>query len=224
MQYNFEYTNLSQQRLLGLEVLARWSVLDCLTLNGTYSFVDVSKNKGIQVNTTSPHAATASMDYKYMKKNYRLNAVFSASYMGGKKFDVQDRVFVKEENKSYDAYFRCDLPQYVLCNLSVSQTFGIKVKLTLGMDNLFNYVPKTLGSGITMFNVPATAGARGWVQVEFMLDDVINSLKKEMKHTGLFKTLCFCAGCLLLSACVDYSDIQPFDGKTLPRKSGYTTG
>ena len=45
MQYNFEYTNLSQQRLLGLEVLARWSVLDCLTLNGTYSFVDVSKNK-----------------------------------------------------------------------------------------------------------------------------------------------------------------------------------
>lgn len=179
MQYNFEYTNLSQQRLLGLEVLARWSVLDCLTLNGTYSFVDVSKNKGIQVNTTSPHAATASMDYKYMKKNYRLNAVFSASYMGGKKFDVQDRVFVKEENKSYDAYFRCDLPQYVHCNLSVSQTFGNKVKLTLGMDNLFNYVPKTLGSGITMFNVPATAGARGWVQVEFMLDDVINSLKKK---------------------------------------------
>lgn len=179
MQYNFEYTNLSQQRLLGLEVLARWSVLDCLTLNGTYSFVDVSKNKGIQVNTTSPHAATASMDYKYMKKNYRLNAVFSASYMEGKKFDVQDRVFVKEENKSYDAYFRCDLPQYVLCNLSVSQTFWNKVKLTLGMDNLFNYVPKTLGSGITMFNVPATAGARGWVQVEFMLDDVINSLKKK---------------------------------------------
>lgn len=179
MQYNFEYTNLSQQRLLGLEVLARWSVLDCLTLNGTYSFVDVSKNKGIQVNTTSPHAATASMNYKYMKKNYRLNAVFSASYMGGKKFDVQDRVFVKEENKSYDAYFRCDLPQYVLCNLSVSQTFCNKVKLTLGMDNLFNYVPKTLGSGITMFNVPATAGARGWVQVEFMLDDVINSLKKK---------------------------------------------
>lgn len=179
MQYNFEYTNLSQQRLLGLEVLARWSVLDCLTLNGTYSFVDVSKNKGIQVNTTSPHAATASMNYKYMKKNYRLNAVFSASYMGGKKFDVQDRVFVKEENKSYDAYFRCDLPQYVLCNLSVSQTFCNKVKLTLGMDNLFNYVPKTLGSGITMFDVPATAGARGWVQVEFMLDDVINSLKKK---------------------------------------------
>ena len=96
MQYNFEYTNLSQQRLLGLEVLARWSVLDCLTLNGTYSFVDVSKNKGIQVNTTSPHAATASMDYKYMKKNYRLNAVFSASYMGGKKeWTISSTMYLK---------------------------------------------------------------------------------------------------------------------------------
>ena len=43
-------------------------------------------------------------------------------------------------------------------HLSVSQTFYNKVKLTLGVDNIFNYVPKTLGSGITMFNVPATPG------------------------------------------------------------------
>ena len=70
-----------------------------MTLNGTYSYVNVSKNEGIQVNTTSPHAATASLDYKYARKNYRLNAVFSASYMGSKKFDVQDRVFVEEDKR-----------------------------------------------------------------------------------------------------------------------------
>lgn len=179
MQYNFEYENLSKQRLLGVEMIAKWRMFDFLTLNGTYSYVDVSKNEGVQVNTTSPHAATASLDYRYNRKNYRLGVVFSASYMGRKEFDVQDRVFVEEDNKSYDAYFRCDLPQYVLCNLSVSQTFWNKVKLTLGVDNMFNYVPKTLGSGITMFNVPATPGARGWVQLEFMLDNVINSLKKK---------------------------------------------
>lgn len=184
MQYNFEYTNLSRQRLLGVEALLRWHLLDCLTLNGTYSYVNVSKNGGIQVNSTSPHAATASVDYKYTKKNYRLNAILSASYMGRKKFDVQDRVSYEDETgklQNRDAYFTCDLPQYVLCNLAVSQTFWNKVKLTLGVDNIFNYVPKTLGSGITMFNVPATPGARGWVQVEFLLDDVINSLKKKKK-------------------------------------------
>ena len=179
MQYNFEYTNLSKQRLLGLEALGRWRMFDFLTLNATYSFVNVSKLKGVQVNTTSPHAATASLDYKYNRKNYRLGAIFSASFMGNKKFDIQDRVWIEEENTSKDAYFRCDLPAYVLCNLSVSQTFYNKVKVTLGVDNLLNYKPKTLGSGVTMFNVPATPGARGHVQIEFMIDDVINALKKK---------------------------------------------
>ncbi|MDK7751116.1 TonB-dependent receptor, partial [Brevibacterium sp. UMB10442] len=115
MQYNFEYTNLSSQRLYGIEAILKWHFLDHFTLNGTYSYVNVSKQDGIQVNTTSPHAATASIDYVYNKPNYRLKTIFSASLMGEKNFDVQDRVWVEEHHKSYDAYFRCTLPTYVLC-------------------------------------------------------------------------------------------------------------
>lgn len=45
-----------------------------------------------------------------------------------------------------------------------------------------------------------------------------------MKHIGLFKTIVFLLlGCFTVSSCVEY-DALPFDGKTLPRKSGYTTG
>ncbi len=179
MQYNFEYKNLASQRLAGVEALLRWHLWDCVTLNATYSYVDVSKQDGVQVNTTSPHAATGSLDYKLNRKNYRLNAVFSASYMGSKTFDVQDRLTLDGDNQSHEAYFRCDLPSYVLCNLSVSQTFYNKVKLTLGVDNMFNYVPKTLGSGITMFNVPATPGARFWVQMEFKIDNLVKALKRK---------------------------------------------
>lgn len=179
MQYNFEYTNLSSQRMLGVEAILKWHVCDYLTLNGTYSYVNVSKQDGIQVNTTSPHAATGSLDYTLNKRNYRLKTIFSASLMGEKNFDVQDRVWVEEHKKSYDAYFRCTLPTYVLCNLSVVQTFHNKVKLAVGVDNLFNYVPHTLGSGITMFNVPATAGAKGYVQVEFLVDDIVKLLKRK---------------------------------------------
>ena len=177
MQYNFEYTNLAKQNLIGLETIMRWHFLNHFTMNATYSYVNVSKTDGIQVNTTSPHAATASLDYKYTKKNYRLGATFSASYMGEKKFDVQDRLSVNGE--SHDAYFRCQLPQYVLCNLSVIQTFYNKVKVTVGVDNIFNYVPKTLGSGITMFNVPATAGAKAHVQVEVLVDELIKAFRKK---------------------------------------------
>lgn len=177
MQYNFEYINLKSQRMLGIEAIMKWRLTDNFMLNATYSYVNVSKQNGIQVNTTSPHAATASIDYTLNRPNYRLKSIFSTSIMGEKKFDVQDRVWVKEHNKSYDAYFRCILPTYVLCNLSVVQTFYNKVKLTIGVDNIFNYVPHTLGSGVTMFNVPATCGARGYVQVEFLVEDILKSLK-----------------------------------------------
>ena len=177
MQYNFEYKNLNKQRMLGVEAIMKWRLTDNFMLNATYSYVNVSKQKGIQVNTTSPHAATASIDYTLNRPNYRLKSIFSTSIMGEKKFDVQDRVWVKEHNKSYDAYFRCTLPTYVLCNLSVVQTFYNKVKLTMGVDNIFNYVPRTLGSGITLFNVPATCGARGYLQVEFLVEDILKSLK-----------------------------------------------
>ena len=177
MQYNFEYINLKSQRMLGVEAIMKWRLTDNFMLNATYSYVNVSKQNGIQVNTTSPHAATASIDYTLNRPNYRLKSIFSTSIMGEKKFDVQDRVWVKEHNKSYDAYFRCTLPTYVLCNLSVVQTFYNKVKLTMGVDNIFNYVPRTLGSGITLFNVPATSGARGYLQVEFLVEDILKSLK-----------------------------------------------
>ena len=177
MQYNFEYINLKSQRMLGVEAIMKWRLTDNFMLNATYSYVNVSKQNGIQVNTTSPHAATASLDYTLNRPNYRLKSIFSTSIMGKKKFDVQDRVWVKEHNKSYDAYFRCILPTYVLCNLAVVQTFYNKVKLTVGVDNIFNYVPHTLGSGVTMFNVPATCGARGYVQVEFLVEDILKSLK-----------------------------------------------
>lgn len=177
MQYNFEYINLKSQRMLGVEAIMKWRLTDNFMLNATYSYVNVSKQNGIQVNTTSPHAATASIDYTLNRPNYRLKSIFSTSIMGKKQFDVQDRVWVKEHNKSYDAYFRCILPTYVLCNLAVVQTFYNKVKLTVGVDNIFNYVPHTLGSGVTMFNVPATCGARGYVQVEFLVEDILKSLK-----------------------------------------------
>lgn len=178
MQYNFEYTNLNNQRLLGVETILKWHINDQFTLNGTYSYVNVSKLKGIQVNTSSPHAATASLDYLLNKKNYQLKTILSASLMGEKNFDVQDRVWVQELNKNHDAYFRCTLPTYVLCNLSFVQTLYNKVKITIGVDNLFNYVPKTLGSGVTLFNVPATCGARGYLQVEMLIDDIVKSIKR----------------------------------------------
>jgi hypothetical protein len=37
------------------------------------------------------------------------------------------------------------------------------------VNNLLNYKPETLGSGLTAFNIPATAGVRGYVQMEITI-------------------------------------------------------
>ena len=99
------------------------------------------------------------------------------SMMGKKTFDVQDRLTVKEEIPligggtrvrpvSKEAYFRCELPAYALFNFNVQQRFLKHYKLNIGVNNIFNYIPSTLGSGVTMFNIPATPGRRWFVQVE----------------------------------------------------------
>lgn len=171
LQYNFEYTNLPSQHILGLELLGRWEPTDSWTLNASYSFVDVSRTNGLRLNTTSPHAATAGIRYTYIGgKNYRLSASLNASVMGSKTYDVQDRILPPGEKHFRDAYFRIHLPAYAICDLSVMQVLYDAVKVTLGVDNLFNYVPETIGSGLTAFNVPATPGARFYVQFETSID------------------------------------------------------
>ena len=179
MQYNFEYMNLSEQKLIGVESIGKWKILSNLTLNATYSFVHISKLDGVQVSATSPHAATANLDYRLKKKSYALGATLSASFMGRKRFDIQDRLTV--DGVSREAYFRTDLPAYALCNVSLSQTFFNLLRLSVGVDNVFDYVPETLGSGVTMFNVPATPGARGHVQVEILVDEILRASKNRKK-------------------------------------------
>lgn len=181
MQYNFEYVNLDSQRLLGVESIFRWRLPGGFSLGGTYSFVNVSKLDGVQVNTTSPHAATASLDYKLSRPSYRLAATLSVSAMGGKRFDIQDRLAVG--GASREAYFRTDLPPYALCNVSVSQTLWGKVRVAMGVDNVFDYVPKTLGAGVTMFNIPATPGARAHVQVEILFDEIVKGLARRSRFS-----------------------------------------
>lgn len=175
-QYNFEYTNLTSQRLLGFDLLTRWKILPALMLNASYSYVDVSKTNGLQVNTTSPHAATAGLEYKWYRDDYDVSANLTMSMMGKKTFDVQDRITIQERERSgggtrirpvsKEAYFRCELPAYALFNFNVQQHFLGHYKLNIGVNNVFNYVPSTLGSGVTMFNIPATAGRRWFAQVE----------------------------------------------------------
>lgn len=169
MQYNFEYTNLRNQRLLGAEAMLRWKATPELCLNVTYSYVNVSKTEGLQLNSTSPHSVTGSLEWRRRWEGRRLplglTATLSGALTGTKRFDVQDRLTVSGASGSRVAYFRCRLPAYCLGNFNAQVSLGRHVGVGVGVENFANYRPRTLGSGVTLFNVPATPGARFHAQI-----------------------------------------------------------
>lgn len=169
MQYNFEYANLRRQQIYGLEAHVMWRPLSELTVNGTYSYVRVSKTDGLQFNSSSPHSATASVEWGRAWGPVGLRVALGGSLTGAKRFDVQDRLTVPQGEGSRVAYFRCRLPAYALGNVNATAQLGPLVSVAAGVENFTNYRPRTLGSGVTMFNVPATPGARVHCQVQFRL-------------------------------------------------------
>lgn len=178
LQYNFEYENLHKQVLAGVDVLGKWNISDHFTFNASYSYVHISKTDGLQFSSTSPHAATGSLEYRYKKKKYGLTAVLSTQISGQKQFDVQDRMHIELKDNTFyssETFYRVTLPAYAMFNLSTTHSFNNRFKLTVGCDNIFNYQPETIGSGITVFSIAATPGARGYVQFEVSFD------KKEKK-------------------------------------------
>ncbi|WP_353099678.1 TonB-dependent receptor [Myroides odoratus] len=164
-QYNFEYQNLNTSNLRGFDVLGKLKINTNFNVNWSYSYVQVSKTKGVQLNTASPHNANIQIEYNFSRLNYDLRAGINTNIIGAKKFNVQDKLMI--DGKAQDAYFEVDLPTYSMTNLVVNQTFYKHYKLTLGVDNIFNYKPSLLGAGVAMFNIPATPGRRWFVQVEY---------------------------------------------------------
>lgn len=164
-QYNFEYQNLNKSNIKGFDILGKGKINNNLALNWSYSFVHVSKTNGVQLNTASPHNANVQLEYSLTRQNYDLKITTNTNLIGAKKFNVQDKLMI--DGKAQDAYFEVDLPTYSMTNLVVNQTFYKHYKLTLGMDNIFNYKPSLLGAGVSMFNIPATPGRRVFLQVEY---------------------------------------------------------
>ncbi len=164
-QYNFEYQNLNKSNIRGFDVLGKGKINNSFGINWSYSYVNVSKTNGVQLNTASPHNANIQLEYSFKRQNYNLKASLSTNLIGAKKFNVQDKLMIN--SKPTDAYFEVDLPTYSMTNLVVNQTFYNHYKLTLGADNIFNYKPSLLGAAVSMFNIPATPGRRVFVQFEY---------------------------------------------------------
>lgn len=160
------YCNLDRYSVYGAEfgAQARWS--SGISARLTYAFTreELPANKdGQQTNNqyipARPHSLNANVGYDHR---------FTSHY--GISLDLSGRVLSGVKNTEYRNYYdisqgtvAINYPAYTIWKLSLVQTIYDAFRLTLTLDNLFNYRPRYY-----YLNAPITDGA--WFQVGLSVD------------------------------------------------------
>lgn len=144
-QLYLDYVNLSHYSVWGAEatVQARFSIGISFRLSYAYTDEHLAKDKsGNTVNNqyipARKHTGTARVSYdKRFSRNYSLSASFSGRALSGVS-NVEYKDYYDISQGTVDVHY----PGYSIWKLSLMQTMGKYVKVTLALDNIFNYKPK----------------------------------------------------------------------------------
>ena len=151
-QTALRYTNIGKSRLLGVETMATLKIKTFLNVVGSYSYLNVSENEGMQLSSASPHTGSVRFEnYINRNKKFATTLNFTAMFTGSKTFDVLDEIEIDEQ--PVEAYYSAGIAGYAICNFSVAQRLTKMVTLTAGVNNIFNYK-----SPIISFNSSTSPG------------------------------------------------------------------
>lgn len=143
--------NIDDARNMGIDWHFSYSLFKQLSLNGGYSYVDAQNlTQNIRLNGISEHSATFKSTWTKRWNSYKLNITLAGVYKS-------DRFYLEEdEKKSYADPYQL---WKITTNISTLKFRNYKIKLTAGVDNIFNYVDDrpygshygTLNPGRTVF-------------------------------------------------------------------------
>ncbi len=141
------YTNIPGTRLVSVEVTGAARFDTGFSGKVSYAFFREFPLPGA-VNTadTRPHALTAQVDYKCSWKPGQLTVVLNGRYLSEARFYTL-------AGSDYESFEPMTSPSYTLWKLLIMQTFGKRATMTLGVDNLWDYRPRTY-----LYNSPYTLG------------------------------------------------------------------
>ena len=136
----YHYTNIgTTTRLLNLQTSLRAQLPWGFTFNGDYSYIhDFSKAEdranGQPFAPLRPHNYTANLSYeRKASSSLRLSATYSLRGAGG--------VTLSEYNSLSQAYTYVQHEGFLLSRISLAGQYKGRLRLTLGLDNLFDHHP-----------------------------------------------------------------------------------
>ncbi len=161
----YQYVNVSQAELSGLELLAKFKVLKHFVVSGAYSFLYDKRPQGELVSSASPHSGNFKISYRLIQRKYQLNVNLSSVITGAKNYEVSEQVFYRGED--VEGIYPVHFDAYSIWKLAVSQQFFNGINLTIGIDNLWNYT-----ADVVSFNTSMSPGRRAFVSFKVNIDKV----------------------------------------------------
>lgn len=158
----YRYMNFNSAEVFSIEAMLKWKFHKNFKLKTGYIFLDSKKSTDAQdLSTMSPMALTAQFEYRFVSKNYQLNANLSGKVTGEKELDVLDD---DEDSPYYNQYYKVKYPSYSTWNFTVNQYFGKHIRFGLGVKNIFDYT-----APIATFNTSNTPGRKFFTSISYTL-------------------------------------------------------
>ena len=164
-QRELHYVNIGKSHLMGAETMCKIRVNRYLNLHGAYNYLYTAKDdNGVRLNSSSPHSGTFRAEYNSRVFKYNTVVNLNGTFMGKKKFDVQDELTLPDGTKDEHVYYKAKVDAYAIWDLSVSQYIWEKFRITAGVTNLFDYT-----SDRVTFNTSTSPGRKFFVSCNFTL-------------------------------------------------------
>lgn len=161
-QKEYHYVNIGKNHLMGAEVMAKFKFDRHFSLNAMYNYLYTSKTDGVQLSSSAPHSGTLRAEYNSRLPRYATVVNLTGSIMGAKNYSVEDEIEVNGETVT--AYYNAHVGTYSIWDFTVTQYITNQWRLTLGVNNLFDYT-----SDIISFNTSTTIGRKVFVSASFTL-------------------------------------------------------
>lgn len=137
------YINVGKSHLAGVEAMCKIKVCRNLFLHGSYNYLYTSKDEnGVRLSSSAPHSGMVRAEFKTFVNKFQTTVNLTGNITGAKDFHVLDDVMVDGVEK--EGYYKMHLGAYSMWNLTVAQQIFKNFRITLGIDNVFDYEPDML--------------------------------------------------------------------------------
>jgi outer membrane receptor for ferrienterochelin and colicins len=167
----YQYVNVSEATLSGLEFMVKMHLFKHFMLSGAYNYLNDQRPQGELVSSASPHSGNAALNYRLLRKKYELNINLNVNIIGAKDYQVSE--MINYRGQLVEGIYPVHFDAYAIWRLAVSQRFFNGVNITLGINNIFDYT-----ANVVSFNTSISPGRRGYISMNINMDKLIKKRER----------------------------------------------